>query len=189
MRCRRPLTPPSVVAVVAVSLLAAGCGGGSSPGVASVASSTTATTTAQHGAVAFARCMRSHGVPNWPDPNSSGVFDKSKLRQLGISPSRLRAIEESACNHLLPNGGSEGQTRLALRQRTQAGLAFARCMRSRGFPNFPDPTGQGQLTPEMVTAAGIDLHQPALLTAGLACAPVTHGLITRAAVERAVNGG
>jgi hypothetical protein len=41
----------------------------------------------------------------------------------------------------------------------------------------------------MVTAAGIDLHQPGALQAGLACAPVTHGLITRAAVERAVNGG
>ena len=41
----------------------------------------------------------------------------------------------------------------------------------------------------MVTAAGIDLHQPAVLGAGLACTSVTHGLLTRAAVERAVNGG
>ena len=70
-----------------------------------------------------------------------------------------------------------------------AALAFARCVRTRGFPNFPDPTNQGQLTPQMVTAAGIDLHQPALLRAGLACVPVTHGLLTRAAIERAVNGG
>jgi hypothetical protein len=62
-------------------------------------------------------------------------------------------------------------------------------MRNRGFPNFPDPTVQGQLTPEMVTAAGISLHQPAVLDAGLACTSVTHGLLTRADVERAVNGG
>jgi hypothetical protein len=41
----------------------------------------------------------------------------------------------------------------------------------------------------MVTAAGIDLHQPELLRAGLACVPVTQGLFTRATIERAVNGG
>jgi hypothetical protein len=68
-------------------------------------------------------------------------------------------------------------------------LAFARCVRGHGFPNFPDPARSGQLTPEMVTAAGINLHQPAVLKAGLACTSVTHGLLTRAAVERAVNGG
>ena len=75
------------------------------------------------------------------------------------------------------------------RTRLADALAFARCMRARGFTSFPDPTNQGQLTPQMVTAAGIDLHQPELLTAGLACVPVTHGLLTRAAIERAVNGG
>ena len=62
-------------------------------------------------------------------------------------------------------------------------------MRARGFTSFPDPTNQGELTPQMVTAAGIDLNQPDLLRAGLACVPVTHGLLTRAAIERAVNGG
>ena len=75
------------------------------------------------------------------------------------------------------------------RTRIADALAFARCVRARGFPSFPDPTNQGQLTPQMVAAAGIDLHQPELLTAGLACVPVTHGLLTPAAIERAVNGG
>jgi hypothetical protein len=41
----------------------------------------------------------------------------------------------------------------------------------------------------MVTASGINLHQPAVLDAGLACTSVTHGLLSRADVERAVNGG
>jgi hypothetical protein len=41
----------------------------------------------------------------------------------------------------------------------------------------------------MVTAAGIDLHQPAVLNAGLACTSVTHGLLTPADIRRAVNGG
>ena len=189
MRLHRPPTLIFVLAAAAVSVLAAGCGGGGASGVASEHSSTTAdTTTTQNGALAFARCMRAHGIAGWPDPNRGGVFDKSKLQQLGVTPSRVRAIEDGACARLLPDGGGQ-QSAKQKRARFAGALAFARCMRARGFPGFPDPTNQGQLTPEMVTDAGIDLHQPELLNAGLACVPVTHGLLTRAAIERAVNGG
>jgi hypothetical protein len=88
------------------------------------------------------------------------------------------------------NGGGPGTGQSVVQGQAQTGsmLAFARCMRSRGFPDFPDPQ-HGQLSPQMVTAAGIDLHQPAVLKAGLACTSVTHGLLTRADAERAVNGG
>jgi hypothetical protein len=172
----------AIVAAAAVSLLT-GCGG-------TVHSSTTAAAAATHsGALAFARCMRAHGLTSWPDPTGSGVFDKAKLRQLGYSASRVRAIEQSSCGYLLPSGASPQETAKQTRARVAAGLAFAGCMRARGFPGFPDPTHQGELTPEMITAAGLDLHEPRLLTAALACVPVTHGLLTRAAVERAVNGG
>jgi hypothetical protein len=139
MRSRRPIILTSVVTVAAFSLLAAGCGGGGSPGVASVASSTTAATTTQNGAVAFAHCMRSHGVPTFPDPDSSGVFDGPKLKQVGVSASRVRAAQ-SACNHLLPNG-------IPLAGRiTRADQVYylrgAACMRRHGVPDFPDPTFQ-----------------------------------------------
>lgn len=172
---------PVAAAVAACSLLAAGCGGGSA---------TTATrTTAQTGALAFARCMRSHGIAGWPDPSPSGGFDKSRLRQLGYTKSRVLAAEEP-CGHLLPSsrGGSQ-ETVQQTRTRLADALAFARCVRARGLPGFPDPNTQGELTPAMVTAAGIDLHQPNVLRAGLACVSVTHGLLTRAAIERAVHGG
>jgi len=90
MRCRGPLILSSVVAVAALSLLAAGCGGGSSSGVASVGASTTdATTTEQSGLVAYSACMRSNGVPNWPDPTRSGGLPKeavvSALQAVGNS--------------------------------------------------------------------------------------------------------
>ena len=137
MRCHRPLILTSVVVLVALSLLAAGCGGGGSPGVAGTASSTTAP---QNGALAFARCMRSHGLPDWPDPTSSGVFDKSKLRQTGYSVSQVRAVEDGACNHLLV-APSTGPT-ITLADRTDY-LKAAACMRSHGFPDFPDPTFEG----------------------------------------------
>ena len=67
-------------------------------------------------------------------------------------------------------------------------LAFARCIRSHGFPSFPDPTSSGELTHEMLANAGINLHQPAVLQAADACVGVTHGVITKAVVARFVAG-
>jgi hypothetical protein len=139
MRFRGPLILASVVAVAALSLLAAGCGGGS-PGVAGVASSTTAQNGTLASAFAFARCMRAHGIRGWPDPNSSGVFDdKSKLRQLGVSVSRVRALEEGACNIPLPSS-TPSQTITPADQADY--LKAAACMRSHGVPDFPDPAFQ-----------------------------------------------
>jgi hypothetical protein len=142
---RLPLIPASVVAVAALSLLAAGCGGGGSSGVARVASTTASTTARQNGtttqngslasAFAFARCMRSHGVPGWPDPTSTGGFDKSKLRQLGLSVSRARALEQGPCNIPLPSSRPT-----IPRADESAYVKGAACMRAHGVPDFPDPT-------------------------------------------------
>jgi hypothetical protein len=139
-RRRRPLILASAVATAAFALLAAGCGGGSA-GVAGVASATAAATTTtsatQSGALAFARCMRSHGLPKWPDPTGDGAFDKSKLRQTGYSKARVRAVEDGPCNHLL-GALSAGPTITPADQADY--LEAAACMRSHGFPGFPDPT-------------------------------------------------
>jgi hypothetical protein len=190
MRRRRPIVLASVVAVVAFSLLAAGCGAGRSPGVATVASSTTAgtTTTTQNGLLAFSQCMRSNGMPNFPDPQRFvGGNVKLTIRQLGASGPQFQAAM-NACTHLLPNGGS-GSQETAQQQRTQLadGLSFARCMRSHGVSSFPDPTAQGQLTVEMVQAQGIDMHSPAVLQAVQTCLPASHGLLTPAKVRAALN--
>ena len=144
MHRRRPIVLASVAALVASALVAAGCGGGGSAGVGGVAASTAAaTTTVQYGAgaaagaLAFARCMRSHGIPNWPDPAGNGTFDKSKLRQLGVDPSRVRAIEARSCNYVFQNG-SQGET-ISPADRADY-IKAAACMRSHGFADFPDPT-------------------------------------------------
>jgi hypothetical protein len=42
---------------------------------------------------------------------------------------------------------------------------------------------------EMIDAAGIDLHAPDVLPAARACVGVTHGQVTMADVEQALNGG
>jgi hypothetical protein len=186
MRCRRPLLLSSIVAVVTFSLLAAGCGGSGSPGIASVASSTPAatTTTAQNGLLAFSQCMRSHGMPNFPDPQRFvGGNVKLTIHQLAPSQAAL-----NACNELLPNGGS-GSQQTAQQLRTQLAdeRSFASCMRSHGVSRFPDPTAQGELSVEMVQAQGIDVHSPAVLQAVQACLPASHGGLTAAKVRAAIN--
>jgi hypothetical protein len=59
-------------------------------------------------------------------------------------------------------------------------------MRSHGVSRFPDPTAQGQLTIEMVQAAGIDVHSPAVLRVVQACLPASHGALTPAKVREAL---
>jgi hypothetical protein len=85
--------------------------------------------------------MRSNGVPGWPDPNSYGGFDKSKLtlQQLGASGSKVQAAQR-ACQHLLPGiSATEQETQRILAQ----ALRFSRCMRNHGVTNFPDPDSNG----------------------------------------------
>ena len=152
----------ATIATVVLAVVAAGCGGGS-PGAASGASSTT---TAQNGALAFARCMRSHGVAGWPDPTSAGVFDKAKVRALGVSRSRLTSSSVT-CSRLHPlDGPPEGQT-ITLADQADY-LRAAACMRSHGFPGFPDPTFQdGSVTANV--PASVDQDAPRFKRAAATC--------------------
>jgi hypothetical protein len=190
---RRPLILTSVVAVAAFALLAAGCGGGGgSPGVANNASTTTTATGASAGPLpsallAFSQCMRSNGVPGFPDPQRfAGGNVKLTIHGFGTSPAVQSAL--NACHQLLPSG--PGQTlESAQQQRTKlaAELSFAKCMRSHGVARFPDPTAQGELPVEMVQAQGIDVHSPTFLHVVQACLPASHGWLTAAKVREAIN--
>lgn len=164
-----------VLATIAVASLAAGCGG-SSP----VAQSHRST-------LAYAECMHAHGVPSFPDPAPDGGIDKDKIIALGNSPQINRA--QNACQNVMPTAGlGPSGSQPPTRVRFAGLLAMARCLRSHGFAAFPDPTRSGNLTPQMVSAAGITLTQPALRKAADGCILVTHGAITRAAVTRFLSG-
>jgi hypothetical protein len=173
VRRRRPLILASVVAVFAFSLLAAGCGGGGSPGVASVASSTTAaTTTTQNGLVAYSACMRSNGVPKFPDPASSGGIPKQAVVSAfqAVSSSQAEAAQNS-CRYALPAGGSlSGQASqpVVTAQQRQDYLKVAVCMRSHGFPDFPDPTFQNNSVQTNIPSS-IDTNTSKFKSAAATC--------------------
>jgi hypothetical protein len=186
MRCRHPLVPASVVAIAAVSLLAAGCGSSNSPASSDASSSGGSQTQAQE-LIRFTDCMRSHGVPSLPDPTSDPhAFKEALDPATEQAPAFGSAM--TACHHLLPGGGSHSQPTPASPAQTAALLAFARCLRGHGFPRFPDPSSTGDITHEMLASAGINLQQPEVVQAADACTSVTHGLLTRADVARFVAG-
>jgi hypothetical protein len=160
MRRSRPARPrparaaAAIIATAALALLAAACGGspsstgsGGSPGAGGSANSPSA--------IAYSLCMRSHGVPKFPDPAGTGQVPKTSAQLLGVSSSQLQAAQ-TACQHLYPdNGGSggvlskdslgqceeTGDCPQALVQAAMTALrTYARCMRSDGVPAWPDPT-------------------------------------------------
>jgi hypothetical protein len=147
----------AVIVVAAGALLVSGCGAHPSVSVQS------------SGPLAFAQCMRSNGVPNWPDPNSGGVFDKSKLtsQQLGASSSRVQTAQR-ACSHLLPNGGS-GPSAAQLQQERTLSLEFSQCVRAHGVPNFPDPESSGRMRIPDPATVGINQGSPKFQAANQAC--------------------
>jgi hypothetical protein len=90
----------------------------------------------QSAGIRFAHCMRSHGVPNFPDPGSGGGGFQIPA---GANP-RAPAFQaaQRACFKLLPGGGPGGGGNSEAR-RLQL-LRLAECMRAHGVASFPDPS-------------------------------------------------
>jgi hypothetical protein len=152
-------TAAAIIAAAGLALLTAACGGSPSA-TASGGSSNAGGSARSQSAVAFSGCMRSHAVPNFPDPSSSGGVPKETAQQLGVSSSRLQAAL-NACQHLLPDTGNTDDNPAALHQWWSQMLHFARCMHSHGVPNWPDPSAYPP-DPQRPTfnlhAAGIGFH-------------------------------
>jgi hypothetical protein len=149
-----------VLATVGLAVLTA-CASSSPGGTPVAGGHASSPSTNAEKAVAFSRCVRSHGVPAYPDPDSSGTIRKETSGQLGVSTSRLQAALD-ACQHLLPNTGNVDDNPAALQQWWTQMLDFARCMHARGVPNWPDPSPYPLDTARPtfnLHAAGIAFHQ------------------------------
>jgi hypothetical protein len=126
----RKLRPLAALALVAV--LSAGCSDAPSDrGASSTTTGGTKGTTAQDQLVKFAECIRSHGVPHFPDANAKGEFE------FGVDVSATvwgKAVD--ACKDLQPPGIFSTER---TPQQQSAGLKFAQCVREHGVTDFPDP--------------------------------------------------
>ena len=153
----------AVIASVGLVLVAAACSG--RPSSTGSGGSSAGGSAGSPSAIAYSACMRSHGVPDYPDPDSSGQLPKGDAQQFGVSTSQYQAAQQ-ACQHLLPAGGSLHQTEYQCMQNSDcppamvqqmliADRKLARCMRSHGLPNFPDPTTDSNGPVFNITNAGI----------------------------------
>ncbi|HTU80195.1 MAG TPA: hypothetical protein VMF09_15695 [Solirubrobacteraceae bacterium] len=137
-------------------LAIAGCGSSSSPGVAQLSSPRSASQARPEGGsaspespsslqqkeIAFAACMRSNGVPNFPDPSAGGGF----AVRGGFDPqSPAVNAARAKCRQLLPPGPGSGPP--PSRQTLAKFLNIARCMRAHGISDYPDPRSSAPPNP------------------------------------------
>ncbi len=163
------------IPALAATLLVAGCGSSSSN------SSNDPAASAQSAGLEFAGCMRSHGVPNFPDPGAGsggGLQIQSSQRNGQGQTMTVNGVAVNApafqsamnsCQKYMPKPKpiSGGITQLKANA-----LKYGECMRSNGVPNFPDPkvqSGPNGGVGVQIGGSGIDPQAPAFKAAQQKC--------------------
>jgi hypothetical protein len=147
---RRP-TVPLVTLVIFVVMVGACSSAPKSPGVAGQGSTNTnrapangpQSSRALAEMTSYSRCMRSHGISDFPDPTPNpggpgGSFSWSghgENDDLDPNNPRYQAANK-ACQQLLPDGG---QVPAPSAQLLAEEVRLAACMRDHGVASFPDP--------------------------------------------------
>jgi hypothetical protein len=171
---RRDLRTGLIVsALLAIVLLATACAGGSNgPGVAGEGASTSPSASPSgdraDAALAYARCMREHGISDFPDPQPGGGPIQVGPGSNWNTP-QFNAADD-ACKSLLPQPSEEQQ-----RQAFEDMLAYARCMREHGFPDFPDPEPGGGFDISADQGSDLDPNNPQFQAANKACGGPSYG--------------
>ena len=118
--------------VIIASTVIGACGSGSPSGSGSNSSQSQP----QQELLSFARCMRSHGVSNFPDPNPNGSGFNINVAGMNSSSPAVTAAQR-ACKGLLPvkrppSGPPSPQAFSRL-------VHWASCMRAHGISGLSDP--------------------------------------------------
>jgi hypothetical protein len=155
---------------LACGLFAAACGSTGSGGapVASISSSSASATSsggsAHASTLAYARCMRAHGIADFPDPDANGNLGLNGQPGSDLDPNNpAYKAANNACKSLLPAPqapptGTRAQN-----------LRYARCMRAHGISDFPDPNPNGSLQIHPSPGSDLNPNNPQYKAADDAC--------------------
>jgi hypothetical protein len=173
-------------ALLGIVLLATACAGGpSGPGVAGQGASSTPSASPsgdpRAAELAYARCMREHGISDFPDPQPGGGLAIQVEPGSDLDPDNPQyKAADDACKSLLPPPPSKEDQE----QEFADMLAYAKCMREHGFPDFPDPKpGQG-IDIDLGKHPELDPNNPQFQAANKAC-----GGPSEANTNTQTNGG
>jgi hypothetical protein len=133
--------------------------------------------------------MRSHGVPDFPDPVDGG-FHITSGPGSDLDPGSPQFVAaDAACKALSPEDQAGGGT--ADPQAQAEALKYSACMRSHGVPSFPDPVFiGGSIRMAVKAGSGLDPNSPQFVAAQNACQsfqPFGHG--NQASTGSAAAGG
>jgi len=150
----RPRRAAALAALALATLLATACSGAHPAG----SSASPAPGSVQQ-LDAFAACMRGHGVLNFYLSNTPHTSNTSSELTImghyvpGVTPQTAHfGTAMKACKHLLPGSGQGQMTR----QQINNLVKFAACMRSHGYPAYPDPVVQNGRVAEKPLPSSID---------------------------------
>ena len=160
------------IALVAIALLAAACGAGPHPsGVASLGKTKSSSAVAggvattlpsgasveQHfqKALKFSECMRSNGIPNFPDPNSTGGIDIGASSGIDPQSPQFQAAQK-ACRKYFPDQISPRPRSLSVRRKPSS-------LRNACVPTctqLPRPSVRRNGAEFVRPVAGVDPNSP-----------------------------
>jgi len=192
LKRRLDVIAPLTLVLAGLSLLVAACGAAASPSSVASIGKTTGTTVADVGAnvttppnpviaakqyeqaVKFTRCMRAHGIADFPDPSAGGGIQISGLGpNSDLNPSNATFVAaQNACQKYSPVQQPSAAAQAQLQAKA---LAFSACMRKHGVPNFPDPQFlAGGRVLEKITS-GVDPNSPRFQAAQQKCSGSGNG--------------
>lgn len=116
-------------------------------------------------AMAYSKCMRANGVPDYPDPEQDADGRvKTNPGNGANDPKTLQAME--ACRDKMPqgrsveNGGKMDASKVN---------SWAECIRKNGIPKFPDPEVEGTRINVPLGKLGMMPDDPKMQKASQAC--------------------
>lgn len=94
--------------------------------------------------LAYAQCMRAHGLASFPDPGTDGQGHYSLQihggPSTGLDPSSATfKAAQTACQSLMPAPPAGAGNGANNDQAFQQMLDYSQCMRDNGVPKYPDP--------------------------------------------------
>ncbi|MGI5492828.1 hypothetical protein [Microtetraspora malaysiensis] len=160
--------------LTSVVLAIGACGNGEGQGrtVASVAPQAGSTSSAAQAAtgkddpLAYAKCMRQNGLPDFPDPKPEQGLGFTQGGPIDPTSPQFKKAE-SQCKQFM--GSSQQKVAPQNPWSPEDQLKYAQCMRENGVPKFPDPKADGSMPP-LIKGGDVDPMSPQFKKADAACA-------------------